>query len=178
MSRPRLAGILASVALVLIALALAVVGGEGGGDDAAAGIAARIVTADDLKSLEAELGHAIYWAGDRSPDQLELREEVDGSVYLRYLSPGAEAGDPRVTFLTVGTYPVAGAQAALRRTAHADGGRIEPLEDGAIALVDPSSPGSTYLAYPESDIEIEVYDPEPGRSLDLIRSGAIGPVGQ
>ena len=37
--------------------------------------------------------------------------------------------------------------------------------------------GDVYLAYAESDLQIEVYDPVPGRALRLVRSGAIRPVG-
>lgn len=176
--RQRLIGLVASVVLVLVAAVLAFAGGKGGGLPQGLESSPHFVTASDLAALEETLGHPIYWAGERPPDQLELKQEVDGSVFLRYLPPGTEAGDPQVTFLTVGTYPVADAQAALRRVATEASTSIERLTGGAVVLPNPASEGSVYLAYPDSDLEIEVYDPTPGRALRLIRTGAIRPVGE
>ncbi len=175
--RRRWIGIAISALLVLVAGLLAAQGGGSGSDTAAIDTSPHVVEAGDLAALEDSLGHALYWAGERPSGQLELTEEVDGSVYLRYLPPGVEAGDPRPDFLTVGTYPVAAADAALRRTAADSGSNLGRTGDGGLTLVNPSSQGSAYLAYPGSDLQIEVYDPAPGRALRLIRSGAIRPVG-
>ncbi len=174
--RLRAIGIGVSVALVVIAVVLA---NRDDGETAAGPVdtAPRIADGDDLTALEASLGHPLYWVGERPPDQLEVSEEADGNVYLRYLPPGVEAGDPRVGFLTVGTYPVVDAVGALRRTAAKAGGTLERTGDGAAVLANPSSEGSVYLAYPGSDLQIEVYDPAPGQALELIRTGAIRPVG-
>src|SRR5664279_3693392 len=92
--RGRLAGIGVSAVLVLLAVALAVTGGSGGGGSEPQPSAVRFVEVADLTGLEADLGHPIYWAGEQPSTQLELREEADGSIYLRYLPPGVTAGDP------------------------------------------------------------------------------------
>jgi hypothetical protein len=115
--RRRLAGAIAAVVLVGVALVLALVGG-GGGDDGAEALESppRFVDVSDLVELGSS-GHEIYWAGERPAANLELTSEGSGNVYLRYLSPGTEAGDPNAGFLTVGTYPVADPVDALRRTA-------------------------------------------------------------
>lgn len=173
-----LLGATASIALVIAAVALALVGG-GNGDDAA-GIPSppRIADAGEIEELASTLGHPIYWAGEPEEEDLELAAEADGSVYLRYLPEGAEAGDPQQIFLTVGTYPIADAQGALQRTAQESGGELSRLEDGALVLSNPSSPNSVYIAYPNADLEIEVYHPDAGRAMELLRSGAIEPVGE
>lgn len=176
-NRIRLAGAGASVVLIVVAVLLAVTGGSGGGSEPVA-MPPHFADAGDLTDLEGELGHPIYWAGDRPPAQLELKVEADGSVYLRYLPPGVEAGDPEQRFLTVGTYPVVDAVGALRRTATSSGTTLGRTAAGGVVLSNPESEGSVYLAYPGSDIQIEVYDPTPGRSLRLIRSGAVEPVGE
>ncbi|MGE0068353.1 MAG: hypothetical protein AB7T48_13475 [Solirubrobacterales bacterium] len=136
-----------------------------------------LVGVSELTDLESTLEHEIYWAGERPPARLELTEESGGSVYLRYLPAGVAAGDER-GFLTVGTYPVVDAAAATRRFARGAGARVLRGEGGAILVPNPDSPGSVYLAYPGTDLQVEVYDPEPGRALALIRSGAIRPVGE
>jgi hypothetical protein len=171
-----MAGALVSALLVIVAVILAAQGS--GGDESAQTVDAspHFVGVADLTALEGSLGHELYWAGERQSEQLELTEEADGSVYLRYLPNGTEAGDPRPQFLTVGTYPVTGAVAALHKTASRAGSKLGHADGGGVVLHNPSSPGDAYLAYPGSDLQIEVYDPA-GRALDLIRSGAIRPVG-
>jgi hypothetical protein len=104
---------------------------------------------------------------------MELTQEADGSVYLRYLPEGAEAGASQGRSLTVGTYVVAGATGALRRTAARNRGELRRLENGALSLVDPASSRSVYLAFPRSNLQIEVYDPEPGRALKMVKAGAV-----
>lgn len=175
--RRRTLGIAISAVLVLAALVLALHDGAGGEESEATEIAPRLVDVDELAELEGALGHPVYWAGERPPDRLELKREAGGNVFLRYLPPGVEAGDARQDFLTVGTYPLVDPVEALRRTAAESGSSLRTAADGAALLVSPSSRGSVYLAYPGSDLQIEVYDPSPGRALRLIRSGAIGPVG-
>jgi hypothetical protein len=170
-------GIAASVVLLLTAVALAIVGGSGG-DGLPTDTSPHLVDAADLTSLESELEHTLYWVGERPPARFELTEEAEASVYLRYLPPGVAAGDRPADFLTVGTYPVPEAQAAIRRTAAQVGTPVGHLASGGIVLANPESEGSVYLAYPASDLEIEVYDPQPGRAMRLIRSGAVRAVGE
>jgi hypothetical protein len=173
--RRQLTGTVISAALLLVAIFLAT---RGSGDSPrAVDTPPHLAGIAELQALEGSLGHAVYWAGRRPPDRLELSEEAGGSVYVRYLPPGGEAGDPRPRFLVVGTYPVAGAAAALRRTAAKAGSTLGHTADGGLILPNPSSRGSVYLAYPGSDLQIEVYDPAPGRALRLIRSAAIRPLG-
>ncbi len=170
-------GIVASTLLVAIAVVLAVVGPKGN-DTPTATEAARIVGPAALTELEDELGHPVYWAGERPPLRIEAADVEGGSVYLRYLPPGVPAGDPRVGFLTVGTYPVPDAVAALRRVAKQAGVAVRRSADGAAILPNSSSRGSVYLAYPNTDIQVEVYDPAPGRAGRMVAAGEIRPVGR
>jgi hypothetical protein len=174
----RLLGGAIAAALTLVAVVLAIAGGSGGdGESRVVESGPHFVDAGGLEELEASAGHPVYWAGERPPARLELHEEAEGSIYLRYLPPGIAAGDPEQDFLTVGTYPVTDAVAALERSAASSGTRVESGPGEGVILRNPGSRGSVYLAYPGADIQIEVYDPTPGRSLALIRSGAIVPVG-
>ena len=92
-------------------------------------------------------------------------------------TPTVRTGDPHSNFLTVGTYPVPNAQGALARTAAKAGSTLSHVAGGGLVLVNPEESTSVYLAYPESDLQLEVYDPAPGAALGLIRSGKIRPVG-
>lgn len=130
----------------------------------------------DLAALSQELGHPIYWLGEREDATLEVTRLSDDRVYVRYLDEGAEIGDPRPEFLTVGTYPVEDAHQMLTGAAEREGATSEQLEDGALVVQSEEAPTSVYLAYQERDLQIEVYDPQPLTALREATSGDIRPV--
>ena len=128
----------------------------------------EVVTAPQLSELAADTATPIYWVGEREGVDYEVSETSSGRVYVRYLEAGAKAGDERAEFLTVGTYPSPNAVVALRRAArtlrNAELGRTD---DGAVLLIDPSSPNNAHLAYPGTDLQIEIFSSEPGEALRL-----------
>ncbi len=168
------AGILAVSLLVWLGL-----DDEGGEGRAQAPTAedAHLTTPAGLRSVSAKLGRPVYWIGPRAGERLELTTEEDGNVYVRYLSRGAAAGDPSSQFLTVGSYPVGAAAAAVNRAARQAGAGVVAVPRGGVAFLDPVGRKSAYVAYPGSGVQVEVYDPSPGRALELVRDGRVVPVG-
>jgi hypothetical protein len=39
-----------------------------------------------------------------------------------------------------------------------------------------NTPNSVYIASKDSDVQVEVYDPDPDRALEIAMSGAVRPV--
>ena len=130
-----------------------------------------------LARQAASVGHVVYWAGPVSNRRYELTQTRDGRAYVRYLTAGADAGDVRPQFLTVGTYPVDNAfgitQAAAAR---ADARRVR-APAGAVAFTTTTRPQSVYLAYEGSDLQIEVFHPTPQQARQLVESGRIRSIG-
>jgi hypothetical protein len=126
-----------------------------------------------LASLATSVGHPVYWAGPKDGYRYELTHTTDGRIYIRYLPAGVAVGTAAPDYLTVGTYPVKNALATVRAIGAKTGGSLLKLAGGAVAAVDPDHPLSTYIAYPGSSFEIEVYDPSPGQARQLVTSGAI-----
>jgi hypothetical protein len=174
--RRRAIGIAVSVLLVLVAIVLIAAGGDEGDDAEAVDPTPRLVDREQVAELEGSLGHPVYWAGERPPDRLELVHEPNGNVFLRYLPPGVEAGDSRAGFLTVGTYPFTDPVAGLERTAAEAGTSVRSGPGGATVLFNPSAPDSAYLAFPGTELQIEVYEPA-GDPLEPIEAGEIEPAG-
>jgi hypothetical protein len=144
---------------------------SGSSDTASSGTTGPvIVTPSDLSALPGQVGHPIYWAGARTGSQIELTQTSDGKIYVRYLEGGAKAGDSRPDFLTVGTYPFKGAQKALQDLAAKPGEKSENVSGGGILVYGAQSPTSVYVAYPNQDLEIEVYDPNPQQALEVARN--------
>jgi hypothetical protein len=150
--------------------------GDSGGDVTAGG-PAQIATADELASLQDELGHPIYWVGERDGDELELTRTAQDLIYVRYLPEGVVAGDDRPNFLTIGTYPVKDAFDVTTEAGTQKNATSTKTTNGGVAVQNSESPNSVYVAYPGQDLQIEVYDPDPKEALDLATSGEVKPVG-
>jgi hypothetical protein len=133
-------------------------------------------TVKQLKAHAIALGHPIYWAGSNPATTYELTETNNGSVYVRYLPQGAPVGSPLPDYLTIGSYPQKGALGILKSTAAKNHVPTINLADGGLAFVDKKHPTSVYVAYPNVDLQIEVFDPAAGRARQLVTSGQIAPV--
>jgi hypothetical protein len=133
-------------------------------------------TVKQLKARAIALGHPIYWAGTNPATTYELTETNNGSVYVRYLPQGVQVGSPLPDYLTIGTYPQKGALGILKATAAKNHVPTIKLADGGLAFVDKKRPTSVYVAYPNVDLQIEVFDPAAGRARLLVTSGQIAPV--
>jgi hypothetical protein len=148
-----------------------------GGDSGTQPGGPESATVESLRETASSSGMPIYWAGPQNGAELELTNAEGGKrVYVRYLTGGAQPGDPRPKFLTVGTYVFPDATRALKRQSREVGGELRPAPGGATVYVNPDRPQSVYLAYPGVEVEIEVYDPSPQRALNLVTAGQIVPV--
>jgi hypothetical protein len=164
------------VGLLAIVLATSLLAGCGGDDSDDSTVSAEIVDADALKERSEEQESPIYWAGELEGTEIDLSVPEVGRTYVRYLTEGAEAGDPQPDFLTVGTYAFAEPIPALEDLADKPGGVQRSAPDGGVVYFNRDVPNSVYLAYPDEEIQIEIYDPDPVRAKELATSGAIVPV--
>lgn len=137
---------------------------------------AQPVSAQELAGLPATVGHPVYWAGPKRGFTYELTRTNDGRIYIRYLPAGVSIGSNQPKYLTIGTYPLKNARAALRGIAKRLHVTAMKLNGGGTAVQDTNHPTSVYLAYPGSDYQVEVYDPSPARALQLVVSGQITPL--
>lgn len=143
------------------------------GNDSPGSGEAEIVSAEQLQAAAAEQSTPVYWAGKQPGAELELSSNGGGRTYVRYLTGGAEAGDERADFLTVGTYAQADPVATLRSQSSEPGAVLSRAPGNATVYYSRTEPGSVYLAYPGVPVEIEVYDPNFKRALQLVNSGQI-----
>lgn len=128
----------------------------------------EIVTVSQLTDFAAESGEAVYWIGPRRGAAYELTASPGGPTYVRYLRDGAEAGDPRPDFLTVATYPEEDGAAELRQAvSDQPGAKLDRTSGGALLLTYPASPKSAYLAYPDANVQVELYSPLPDHARRL-----------
>lgn len=128
-----------------------------------------------LEALEG-VGYPVYWAGPRLGVEYEVLRLPEGRTYVRYLPEGEEVESKR-TFLTVGSYEQPGALKGVRNLGRKPGAVLISIPGGGSAYAEGTDATSAYMAFPGVDTQIEVFDPQGGKALRLIRSGAIVPVG-
>jgi hypothetical protein len=159
----------------MAALAIAIVGvlrhHSHGSFKPKAGIATE-ASAGDLRDFSSSK-RPVYWIGPQQDGKLELTRTRSGSIFVRYLRPGAAIGDPTAKYTTVGTYRVRNAYPTLRRTARSPETVSFAAPRGATALWRRSKPTSVYLAWPRLNYLVEIYDPDPARARSLARRGKV-----
>jgi hypothetical protein len=169
---------IAGVLLVLLLLS------SGGDDDsgstdtvstAAAAPAVQVVSESELLGAMEGVGYPVYWAGPRLGVKYEVSRPEEGRAFVRYLPKGEEAESDN-PFLTVASYQQPDALASIRELGQKQGAILVRIAGGGAAYANGPKATSAYLAFPGVETQVEVYDPKPGKALDLIRSGAIVPV--
>ena len=170
------AGVAVVVAVGVVAWLL-LRGGDGGQRSSRAhsaqSLVPRLVGVEQLRAYASARG-PVYWAGMRPRTMLEFSRRPSGT-FVRYLPDGAEAGQKRAR-LTVATYALPDALAAVERSGRAKGARLTRLPGGGVAVTSLATPDNAYVAYPGRPVQVEVFDPRAGRALALVRAGRVVPV--
>ena len=130
------------------------------------------LSANGLRTIARVVGQPIYWAGPKRGYLYELTRTENGSVFVRYLPRGVNAGS-RKSELTIATYRYPKALQALKNVSH---GREHMLPGGGIALVDRRTPKSIHIAYPYVGYQVDVFDPSATRAQRVAFSGSVRPV--
>jgi hypothetical protein len=160
------------VIAVVLGLMLILDGSDDSSDTTDTG-AARLVSVEELREAAAGAEAPIYWAGSQPEAELELSQPDAARTFVRYLTDGAEAGDPGADFLTVGTYADEQPVETLKRQGKEAGGALTTAPGNATVYFNRTQPHSVYVAYPGVAVQIEVYDPDFKRALQLVESGQI-----
>ncbi len=136
-----------------------------------------ISDAAELRDAAGQVGHDIYWAGDDYPGEVELTLSGDGRVFVRYLTTTDELAVQKAKFLTIATYEIEDATAVLEGVATREGRESFEPAGGGIGVVNTSEPERVYFTPEDTDLQIEVFHPDPGEARELVESGQIQPIG-
>ena len=165
--------------LVVGAVYLALSGGDEGSDTsmpAGPYANAERVEVAEVSALPEDVGHGVYWAGEKSGDPVGVSTDDTGNVHLRYLPEGVEPDDPAPAYLDIGSYPFPGALDATTALAK-EKGNVPVKVPGAVAFFPESRPTSVILTFrKDPDVQVEVFHPDPKKALAFAKSGAIVPV--
>lgn len=148
------------------------------GVDLRPGVGPVDVTRADLSEVSRSIDASVYWAGEPNQATLEMIRATDDRVSLRYLDRGIPIGSDDAAFLTVTTYPLKHAFDLLENAAREPGAVVDEAPGGGIIVTSEDASSSVYMAFPGEALQVEIYDPDPGRALRLASLGRVEPVGQ
>ncbi len=139
----------------------------------APGSGPALVSQSQLERLASSADHPVYWAGPKHGYSYELTNTSGGRIFVRYLPRGVRAGDPRPSFLVVGTYAQQGGFADLKRVAKRHGSVSFGLDGDGLAVFNTAKPTSVYFGYPGKGYQVEVYSPSGQTARSLVLAGRI-----
>ena len=64
----------------------------------------------------------------------------------------------------------------LERASQRPGATTAQAPNGGFVVTNQKTATSVYVAYPDSDVEIEIYDPSPQRAMAIATSGTLTPL--
>ncbi len=130
-----------------------------------------------LRALSTSSKQPIYWVGPRPGQTYELTRTSGGRVYVRYLPAGTKVGNRRADYTIVGTYPTENALKVLKDLAKQPNEKSVAAPGGGVAVYSTASPTNVYVAFPGTDVQIEVFDPSAQEARRLVTTGRVAPVG-
>ena len=176
----RIGAVLAVAVAAALVVWLVVIREDSGGSSTKSAQVTAIppvaVSPDRLRELSVEAGRPIYWLGPRNARTYELTRTPQDRIFVRYLPEGVAAGTREAKYTLVGTYPVDNAYGVLKELAKSGGESSFTAPKGGFAVYSTEHPTNIYLAYPGSDVQIEVYASSAEHARELITSGQVVPV--
>ena len=131
----------------------------------------------ELKSVVANLNSVVYWVGPLENAKYTLDVTDAGAAFVRYLPNGEGANDTAKNYLIVATYRVNAAYDAIKTAGNEQDGIALMTSDGAAVYYNKNASTNVYIAYPGQDLQIEVFDPTPGKALQLVNTtGLVKPI--
>lgn len=135
------------------------------------------LTEAELKSVVANLNSVVYWVGPLENARYTLDVTDAGAAFVRYLPNGEGANDTAKNYLIVATYRVNAAYDAVKTAGNEQDGIGLMTSEGAAVYYNKNAATNVYLAYPGQDLQIEVFDPTPGKALQLVNTtGLVKPI--
>ena len=167
LGRVRLGGAIALLLALFVAV-LATLGSGSGAEPQWDGVVGEF----ELRQRSYTFSHSAYWLGPQDPfDSYQLEIPATGDIYIRYLDDPDES-ESTASLLTVATYQVPDAAAALASAAMESGERVS-RHPGFELLADSSGTSAYLVLEGVPELQIEIYSPRPGEAAKLAKSGAI-----
>ena len=132
------------------------------------------LTEPELIAAVKKLAIDVYWAGPVSGAKYTLAVPTDGQAYVRYLPNGQGIDDTKPNYVVIATYTTTDAFTATQAAGNTSNGVTFINPEGAAVYYNKDTPTNVYVAYPNKNYQIEVFDPIAATALEIAsKSGAL-----
>ncbi len=131
-------------------------------------VAGKIALSEkDLIAAVKKLGIAAYWVGPVKGASYTISVPVDGQAYIRYLPNGQGLEDKNANYVVIATYTTTNAFAATQAAGNQSNGVTFINTEGAAVYYNKDTPTNVYVAYPNLNFQIEVFNPISTTALEI-----------
>ena len=132
------------------------------------------LTEPELIAAVKQLGVDVYWAGPVKDAKYTLAVPADGQAYVRYLPNGQGIDDTKPNYVVIATYTTTDAFTATQAAGNTSNGVTFVNTEGAAVYYNKDTPTNVYVAYPNLNYQIEVFDPIAATALEIAsKAGAL-----
>lgn len=132
------------------------------------------LTEPELIAAVKQLGIDVYWAGPVKDAKYTLAVPADGQAYVRYLPNGQGIEDTKPNYVVIATYTTTDAFTATQAAGNTTNGVTFINTEGAAVYYNKDTPTNVYVAYPNLNFQIEVFDPIAATALEIAsKAGAL-----
>ena len=136
------------------------------------------LTEDELIDAVKQLGADVYWAGPVKGAKYTLAVPADGQAYVRYLPDGQGIEDTNPNYVVIATYTTTDAFTATQAAGNTSNGVSFISPAGAAVYYSKDTPTNVYVAYPNLNYQIEIFNPIAATALEIASTtGALRLVG-
>ena len=135
-------------------------------------LAARIsggvaLTESQLREVVAQIDQKVYWAGPMSGAKYTINAQNFNSIYVRYLANGKGISDQTPKYRVIATYKEANAYNSTLSAGNQANGLSFTKPDGRVVYYNKQVPTNVYVAYKTDPYQIEIFDPDAKKSLEI-----------
>jgi hypothetical protein len=121
----------------------------------------------ELRTLIRENDIVAYWSGPEENCKYALIVNGSGQVFIRYLKDGFGIDDATSNYRVIGTYPQVDSFSITKAAGNQANAISFVNPDGAQVFYSKEFPANVYVAFPDVNYQIEIFDPETGVSLNI-----------
>ena len=121
----------------------------------------------ELRTLITENKIVAYWTGPLKDATYSINATTPGQVFIRYIPKGMDCGSTEAKFRVIATYAETDAYNSTLQAGNQAEGVSLSNPDGSVVYFSKNAPNNVYVAYPNLDYQIEIYDPDAKTAVTL-----------
>jgi len=121
----------------------------------------------ELRTLITENKIVAYWTGPLKDATYSINATTPGQVFIRYIPKGMDCGSTEAKFRVIATYSETDAYNSTLQAGNQAEGVSLSNPDGSVVYFSKNAPNNVYVAYPNLDYQIEIYDPDAKTAVTL-----------